>query len=69
MGGVAGEAALALEGVVDARQHGVEGARQPAQLVVGQVEVEPRAQIVGADARGEIGDGGDRRPGRGPASR
>ena len=28
--GVAGEAALPLEGVVDARQHGIEGARQPA---------------------------------------
>ena len=30
MGGVVGEAALSLEGVVDAGQHRVEGARQPA---------------------------------------
>ena len=58
MGGVAGEAALAGKGIVDAGQHGVEGARQPAQLVVRQVEMEPRAEIAGADAAGERGDGG-----------
>ena len=61
MGGVAGEAALPLEGVLDPGQHRVEGAGQPPQLVVRQVEVEAGVQVPAADPGRQSRDRGDRR--------
>ena len=63
--GISGELALSGEGVVDAGQHGIEGARQPAQFIVREIEFQPGAEPARVDARGEFRDGRHRRQGAG----
>jgi hypothetical protein len=49
MGGVGGKLALSREGKLQARQHGIEGAGQPTDLVVGTTQSDPSTEICRAD--------------------
>ena len=50
------EPALAAEGIVQTGDHSVKGTSQATEFIVGQVQVQPLAQIVCADRLGGAGD-------------
>ena len=60
VGSIGGELPLAAERPFQAIQHGVEGARQPAHLVVARRQAQPFMQVPGPDQPGGAGDPIDR---------
>jgi hypothetical protein len=56
VGGVGDEAALAVEGAVEALQHGVEGVGQVLELVVGPLQGDALLQVAVGDPAGGGGD-------------
>ncbi len=60
MGGIGSELPLLFEPALDTGKHGIERLRQPAELVIGQVERQAGIQIGGIDGGGQLGNLADR---------